>query len=216
MQARVWGTSVALVISLVGGIWAGIVYMDSRTSSISPVIPTPAPSSPDSTPTTPTPIGGPYTGEALAFGDFLFLSVGTCLQDNDFVVDAQGDRRIENAAAELAELGDEVPGAVLLHLGANGGASQSDIDRIMDVLGPDRIVVWSTIQLPDDGRYTFEADTNALITGLPVRYPNVRILSWNALSLTDPTWINADGSITNEGCEAFARFAESVVRGPVA
>lgn len=213
-HARVWGTAIALVIGFVGGVGAGLLYTDARTTGTPPVTPTPTPSTAEEV--TPTPDPTAYTGEALAFGDYLFISVGPCLEDNDFRINAQADRRIEAAAGELQLLGDEVPQAVLLHLGANGGAVQGDLDRIMDVLGPNRIVVWSTIQLPDDGRYTFEAETNELIMDLPNRYPNARILSWNALSSTDPTWINADGSITTAGCEAYANFANSVLRAPIA
>jgi hypothetical protein len=103
---------------------------------------------------------------------------------------------------------------VLIHLGANGGASAQDLDAIMQILGPDRTVVWTTIQIPDDPeRYTFEQDTNAAIAGLAETYPNVKVFSWNAMSPTNPDWLNADGSMTKLGCQAFADFADRVMRG---
>lgn len=110
--------------------------------------------------------------------------------------------------------GDDIPGGVLVHLGANGGATAQDLDAIMQILGPDRTVVWTTIQIPDDPeRYTFEQDTNAAIAGLAESYPNVRVFSWNAMSPTNPDWLNADGSMTKLGCQAFADFADRVMRG---
>jgi hypothetical protein len=214
-MVRILVTVIALAASFTGGLWAGIAYTDSTNAAA----PTPAPTvivdettEPESTP---RPAPTPYTGEVLAFGDFFLLSTAPCLEEKGFEVDAQAGRRVTDAASELSRLGDDIPGAVLLHLGANGGAAPADLERIMSILGPDRIVVWSTIQLPDDDRYTFEDATNAAISALPLTYPNARIVSWNALSLTNPTWLNADGSLTPAGCEAFAGFAETVVRAAI-
>jgi len=216
-MVRILVTVIALAVGFTGGLWSGILYTDSQQSAApapapSPTItPTSAIPSPTPTRTTPT----PYDGEVFAFGDFFFLSTAPCLEAKGFEVDAVSGRRVTDAAAELTRLRPDLPGAVLLHLGANGGAAPADLDRIMEILGPDRIVVWSTIQLPDDDRYTFEAETNAAISALPRKYPNARIVSWNALSLTNPTWVNADGSLTAAGCEAFANFAETVVRAAI-
>lgn len=215
-MVRVLATVVALAVGFTGGLWAGVAYTDSRDAALP--APSPAQTVDDTVTTAPTtsrPAPAPYTGDVLAFGDFFFLSTGPCLEAKGFEVDAQAGRRVTDAASELSRLGDEVPGAVLLHLGANGGVAPADLDRIMTILGPERIVVWSTIQLPDDDRYTFEDATNAAISALPQRYPNARIVSWNALSLTNPTWVNADGSLTAAGCEAFADFAETVVRAAI-
>ena len=216
-MVRILITVIALAVGFTGGLWAGIAYTDSRDAAAPVPSPTPTQTvttqsaSPTPTRTTPT----PYTGDVFAFGDFFFLSTAPCLEAKGFEVDAVSGRRVTDAAAELTRLRPELPGAVLLHLGANGGAAPADLDRIMEILGPDRIVVWSTIQLPDDDRYTFEADTNTAIAALPQKYPNARIVSWNALSLTNPTWVNADGSLTTAGCEAFAGFAETVVRAAI-
>jgi len=215
-MVRILTTVIALAIGFTGGLWAGILYTDSQDSSA--ITPAPSPTVITSTSTSPTPtrtIPTPYTGEVFAFGDFFFLSTAPCLEAKGYEVDAVSGRRVTDAASELARIVDELPGAVLLHLGANAGASPNDLERIMTILGPDRIVVWSTIQLPDDERYTFESDTNAAISALPQKFPNARIVSWNALSLTNPTWVNADGSLTEAGCEAFADFADAVVRAAI-
>ncbi len=214
-MVRVLVTVVALAAGFTGGLWAGIVYTDSRDAALPEPVPTQTVDDPETVTPTSRPAPSPYSGEVLAFGDFFFLSTAPCLEAKGFEVDAQAGRRVTDAASELSRLGDAIPGAVLLHLGANGGAAAADLDRIMAILGPDRVVVWSTIQLPDDDRYTFEDETNAAISALPQKYPNARIVSWNALSLTNPTWVNADGSLTAAGCEAFADFAETVVRAAI-
>ena len=214
-MVRILVTVIALAAGFTGGLWAGIAYTDSRDAAAPSPTPTVTIDDTTAAVTTPRPAPTPYTGEVLAFGDFFLLSTASCLEEKGFEVDAQAGRRVTDAASDLSRLGDEIPGAVLLHLGANGGAAPEDLDRIMSILGPDRIVAWSTIQLPDDDRYTFEDATNAAISTLPLTYPNVRIVSWNALSLTNPTWLNADGSLTAAGCEAFANFANTVMRAAI-
>ena len=211
---RTLGLVVLMLVAFTAGIWTAILMpggplyvaptattpIASETSSSSP--PRPVPSAPSA-----------YTGNVLAFGDYMLVSVQPCLRKLGFEVDAVSDRRIDAAAYDLRAIDDSIPGGVLIHLGANGGASAAELDGIMKVLGPDRIVAWTTIQLPDDPeRYTFEQDTNAAIAGLAETYPNVRIFSWNALSMTNPEWLNADGSMTKAGCKAFASYAEQVMR----
>lgn len=215
-MVRVLTTVVLLSAAFTTGLWSGILYTDARSvaETTGEASPPPLPPSPTNTPSsTATPIG-PYSGEVVAFGDYLFLSVAPCLEAKTFTVDAVADRRAQQAIGELALLSDDLPGAVLLHLGANGGATEAELDQIMAVLGPERLVVWSTIQLPDDEtRYTFEDSTNAAIIAMAQKYPNVRILSWNSLSMTNPDWLNRDGSMTEAGCAAYADFAEGVIRG---
>jgi len=208
------GLVVLMLAAFTAGIWTAILVPTGPLS----VAPTAAPSStlPETTASSPRPIPSAptaFTGQALAFGDYVLVSVEPCLRKLGFDVDAVSDRRVDAAAFDLRAIDDSIPGGVLIHLGANGGASASELDGIMKILGPDRVVVWTTIQLPDDPeRYTFEQDTNAAIAGLAEAYPNVRIFSWNALSLTNPEWLNADGSMTKAGCKAFAAYAEQVMR----
>ena len=214
-MVRTLTTVILLALGFTGGLWSGIAYTNSRDAAA----PTSAPTTPVTT-SAPTPAPArttprPYTGEVFAFGDYFFLSTAPCLEAKGYTVDAGSGRRASDAATELARLVGELPGAVLLHLGANGGATPADLERVMDVLGPDRLVVWSTIQVPDGDRYSFEADTNAAIAALPATYPQARVVSWNALSLTNPTWVNADGSLTVAGCEAFADFADTVIRAAI-
>lgn len=212
----VLAVGVALMAAFAGGVWTAIL-LDGRDLPFSrgpeaPATPTPSVATAEPSPS-PTATWQPHEGPALAFGDFVMVSSRPCLRRLDYDVDGRADRRVSDAVADLRQLGDDIPGGVIVHIGANGGAQPQDLDRLMAVLGPERSVVFSTIQIPDDpDRFTFEEDTNSAIMALPQRYPNVRVLSWNALSLTNPTWINADGSMTEEGCRAFATFADDVLR----
>lgn len=209
------GVAVLLMASFTAGIWLAIARPGpllpwESTTTAAESEPAPTSSSAEPTPTQRT----PYTGEVLAFGDYVLVSAKSCLKKLGYVVDATTDRRVTAAATDLRARGDDIPGGVLVHLGANGGATPQDLDAIMEILGSDRTVVWTTIQIPDDPeRYTFEKDTNAAIAGLAEAYPNVRVFSWNAMSPTNPDWLNADGSMTKLGCKAFADFADRVMRG---
>ena len=209
------GLTVLMLVAFTAGIWVAIVLPGGPLSSPSDtatVAATPSQSAASSAAVRPTP-RPPYTGPVLAFGDFVLVSVKPCLAKLDYEVDAVSDRRVDAAAYDLRSVDDSIPGGVLIHLGANGGATASELDGIMQILGRDRTVVWTTIQLPDDPeRYTFEQETNVAIAGLAERYPNVRIFSWNALSMTNPDWLNADGSMTKAGCKAFAAYADQIMR----
>ena len=212
---RTLGLVVLMLAAFTAGIWIAILVPSGPLS----VSPTESPSAPASSPATSSTAPVPsapaaYDGDVLAFGDYVLVSVQPCLRKLGFEVDAVSDRRVDAAAFDLRAIDDSIPGGVLIHLGANGGATASELDGIMKILGPDRIMAWTTIQLPDDPeRYTFEQETNSAIAGLAETYPNVRIFSWNALSMTNPEWLNADGSMTKAGCKAFASYAEQVMRG---
>jgi len=164
---KVLGIAVLLIASFTAGIWLAIVrpapLLPWEAAPVAaPASSTAAPTSPTPTPTTRT----PYTGDALAFGDYVLVSAKPCLKKLGYDIDATTDRRVTSAVNDLRARGADIPGGVLVHLGANGGATPQDLDAIMDVLGSERTVVWTTIQIPDDPeRYTFEQDTNAAIAG---------------------------------------------------
>lgn len=208
------GIAVLLLASFTAGIWLAVARPGPLLPWESAPVAAESTQSPVATSAAPSPtIRTPYTGEVLAFGDYVLISAKRCLKKLDYEIDATTDRRVTDAVIDLNARGDDIPGGVLIHLGANGGATAQDLDAIMQILGPDRTVVWTTIQIPDDPeRYTFEQDTNAAIAGLAESYPNVRVFSWNAMSPTNPDWLNADGSMTRLGCQAFADFADRVMR----
>ena len=208
------GIAVLLMASFTAGIWLAIARPGPLLPWESAPVAAESSAGAASSSATPTPsVRTPYTGEVLAFGDYVLISAKRCLKKLDYEIDATTERRVTDAAVDLRARGDDIPDGVLIHLGANGGATAADLDAIMQILGPDRTVVWTTIQIPDDPeRYTFEQDTNAAIAGLAENYPNVRVFSWNAMSPTNPDWLNADGSMTKLGCQAFAEFADRVMR----
>lgn len=221
MPAREWLiTAAGLVFCFLAGLGFGLfAQSDAEGATQPPPTPTttPAPSGDDSVRVDapdaaddPT----PYAGEILAYGDSILILAEDCLVDRGITVDSEESRQVEAGHDELLAYGDALPERVLIHLGTNGGADAADYDAIMEILGPDRVVVFATIQLPDDyERYTFEDSTNEQIVALAQRYPNARIFDWHSVSDLNPDWLYDDGFHPNpEGCEAYARLAEGIIR----
>lgn len=163
-----------------------------------------------------SPAPEPYDGDVFAIGDSVLAGAATCLARRGVDVNAQQSRRITDAVAILERKADRLPARIIVHLGTNGGAVATELDAIMAVLGQDRIILWSTIQLPDDpSRYTYEQATNEAIAGLADRYPNVRIFDWQAATKLHPEWLYAEGiHMTPEGCRGYADLVEPQVRAP--
>jgi hypothetical protein len=172
--------------------------------------PSPAPVTP------PSPAPAPYAGDVFAIGDSVLAGAAPCLARRGIDTDAKQSRQIADAAEILDRTGERLPDRVIVHLGTNGGATASELDAVMSLLGPDRVVLFSTIQLPDDlDRYTYERATNDAIAALAVRYDNVRIFDWESVSRLHADWLYAEGiHMTPEGCRGYANLVEPQIRAP--
>jgi hypothetical protein len=169
---------------------------------------------PPSRPTVPARVVLHVTGPGYVIGDSVLLGARSCVAPLHYVVDAKGSRQAPAAAEALAARLATLPSLVVVHMGTNGGMKREWIDRIMRVLGPKRLVVWVTVQLPANGRYSHEAATNATIREVVNRYPNTRVADWNAVSDSHVRqWMWADGiHLQPAGCRAFATLINSVAR----
>ena len=168
------------------------------------------------TPASASPPPRPYTGTVFSIGDSVMMGARSCLEPRGFRVDALGSRQIAAGTSVLSRMKDSLPSRVVVHLGTNGGAYPEDFDRIVRLLGRDRIIVFVTIQLPNNySRYTFEERTNAAIRALPQRHRNVRVFDWNAFSNTRPHLFWSDGfHVRPRGCESYAKKLDKIVRAP--
>ncbi|MEY3732830.1 MAG: hypothetical protein RL347_189 [Actinomycetota bacterium] len=164
----------------------------------------------------PSPAPSPYDGPVFAIGDSVLAGAAACLARRGIDVDAKQSRRASDALAILERKADRLPARVIVHLGTNGGLTEGEADAVMEILGPDRVVMWSTIQLPDDPtRYTYEQATNEVIAALPQRYSNVRIFDWESMTRQQPEWLYAEGiHMTPEGCAGYASLVEPQLRAP--
>jgi hypothetical protein len=170
----------------------------------------------DSMPVSQSQPRSPYDGDVFAIGDSVLAGAAPCLARRGIDVDAKQSRRVTDALAILERKGDRLPSRIIVHLGTNGGVTESEADRVMALLGTDRVVLWSTIQLPDDPtRYTYERSTNDVIAALARRYDTVRIFDWEAISRQQPEWLYAEGiHMTPQGCAGYASLVEPQLRAP--
>ncbi len=73
----------------------------------------------------------------------------------------------------------------------------------MRAAGPERAVYWVTVELPDVERYAYENVVNQRLRAMPGRWPNARVIDWNASVLT--VGLYPDGIHLNPmGCQAYA------------
>ena len=170
------------------------------------------------TPSPADPTYSPYVGEVFAIGDSVLAGAAACLEARGVKANAEQSRQVSAAIDIVARKVDSLPPRVIVHLGTNGGATPGELDAIMTLLGPDRLVLWSTIQLPDDPtRYTYERSTNDAIVALTERYDNALVFDWESVSRQRPEWLYVEGiHMTPEGCEGYAGLVDPQVRAPSA
>ncbi|MFM8239715.1 MAG: hypothetical protein ACKOAW_05300 [Actinomycetota bacterium] len=221
MELRTVGVTIACLLAFLGGMALGWVH--GSTSPTSPVAAATvqAPVEADSEPAVGVTeaagfIGDPYGGKVFALGDSVLAGAQPCLKKLGYSVDARQSRQVDAGIQLLRRKVNKLPARLVIHLGTNGGVTTQQLDTMMAMLGTDRLVVWSTIQLPDDpDRYTYEERTNTAIEDLAGRYANVRILDWNALTEQSSEWIYLEGiHMTAEGCAGYARLVDGIVRAP--
>lgn len=210
---RRWGRVAALVAAslvLVGGVSAWAVSRGygapvaqpsadaspsaspTGTLSVTPIDPTAAPGI---TPAEPMLTAG---ADTLVLGDSLGLTVYPYLADlvpDRYVsYEAEVGRTTAGTAAALRSMGS-IPDMVVLSSGTNdpsGDVLEADATEILDILGPDRCVVWVDVARPDS-QYSPASELNAALDRIAAARDNVRVLQWTELVATHPGWMGGDG-----------------------
>jgi len=155
-----------------------------------------------------------YTGRIFAIGDSVMLGARRCLPPLGITADPLGNRQAYQGAAVLLGMRARLPHVVIVHLGTNAGIDDAGIDTIMKIIGPNRTVVWVTLQLRNDyTRYRYEDSSNLAIRQLLLRFPNARVADWNAYTEVHRGLVGGDGiHLTRPGCAAYAHLIDSVAR----
>ena len=130
--------------------------------------------------------------DVFAVGDSVMLGSARKLTSYGITVDAAKNRQV-NAGAQVldyrmktGELGDNV----VIHLGTNGRTTASTFDKVMKPLANVQRVIVLTVRVPGS---PYSDKNNEIITALPLKYPNVTILDWQALSKGHKDWFASDG-----------------------
>ena len=140
-----------------------------------------------------TPTTVPVTKfDVFAVGDSVMLGSARKLSSYGITVDAAKNRQVSSGAQVLdyrnktGELGDNV----VIHLGTNGRTTAATFDLVMKPLSKVKRVIVLTVRVPGS---PYSDKNNAIITALPLVYPNVTVLDWEALSKGRKDWFASDG-----------------------
>lgn len=188
----------------------------SPTPSASGDSPEPSPSAPTAPPSPQAP-ARPVDMRVYAIGDSVMLGAKACLEKLGYVVNAAGSRRPSAVAEELGLRRTKLPRRVVVHTGTNGGATVTDLENIVQAIGPGHEITFVTVQLPDHSKYSFEARTNAYIKSVAARFPFVHVADWHAWSDEHTGLTYADGiHLPPAGCRAFAYVISSTLHHTLA
>lgn len=144
----------------------------------------------------------------VLLGDGALLGLSSCASSQVSVIPAL---TVESAVRELADRG--VPRRLVVHIGTSQGLTERDARDLIAVLGTQTLVVWSTIQLPDDSRrFAYETETNRVVRSLASEFGHVRLLDWNQLTAQRADLLLEDGFHPSpRGCRVYERAASRLL-----
>jgi hypothetical protein len=141
----------------------------------------------------------------IAIGDTAMLDAEQCLDDRGITVHP---RSVDTPEELLSVVGSSVEdyAAVFIHIGAGSDIVDGQIGLAIESLGSDQRIVWATVQIPDAyaGGFSFEDRMNASIRNVVGRYPEGRVLDWNAATAKHPDWTVDGVRMSPDGCRAYA------------
>jgi len=165
----------------------------ARTSTRAPapastVRPTP------STPADPSTMASPPPSPPiLAFGESVMLQSAQALAHDlgPVRVDAAVGRQIGEGITilEQREESGALARTVIVQLGNNGPFYDGQFDEVMAVLRDVPTVIWINVRVPRE----WEAHNNRIIASGVARYPNARMVDWNAATAGRPDLFWNDG-----------------------
>ena len=151
---------------------------------------TPNPTTEPTPSVTEVPLPGPTI---LAFGESVMLqgAKALALELGPIRVDAAVGRQINDGISILehrAAMG-ALAGVVIVQLGNNGPFYDGQFDEIMAALRDVPTVVWINVRVPRE----WEGHNNRIIASAVPRYPNARMVDWNAATAGRPDLFWKDG-----------------------
>lgn len=162
--------------------------------------------------TRPTALHVSMVGDSVMLGarDDLLAS----LPGDQVTVDAVENRSLLGAVSLVAPEASAMGDVVVLDLGYNDASDpavfRSRIDSMMGALAPVPAVVWFTQRVfrPD------RAPMNQELAAAQQRYPNLRVVDWDAAVAAHPDYVYGDGiHLTTSGRAEFAALAREAVDG---
>jgi hypothetical protein len=144
----------------------------------------------------------------LAVGDSVLYDAAQALAQYGFQINAMVCRTMAQGIVYLESRGQNLPSLVVVALGTNGAVTVGQIDQLLALLGPNRVLAMVT---PHDGNYAY---VPGLIRSASLQHPGrILVLDWDQLSAGRPSWFAPDGIHlgSTAGVEAFARLVASAL-----
>lgn len=128
-----------------------------------------------------------------AIGDSVMVDVSKDIRQvipNTYVSAGVG-RQIWQAPKEIESLKSQgaLADNVVVNLGTNSPMTDSQIDKVIRMIGPKRHIFWVNTHVPTRN---WEASVNATIAKAAKRYPNVEMVDWHDLSKDHQNWFYSD------------------------
>lgn len=147
-----------------------------------------------------------------AVGDSVLLGTQGYLTRNlsPIVVEAKEGRQGSDGFSLLRELRtqDRLADVVFMHLGTNGYLYESGLHDILQELSDRRLVVVMNVHAP---RRWIDGNNRMLRRVIP-RYPNARLVDWNALATAHPEYLGSDGvHLTGRGMHAYVNLVREAL-----
>jgi hypothetical protein len=144
----------------------------------------------------------------LAIGDSVLYDASQALASDGFHVNAMVCRTMAQGIVWLESHADNLPTVVVVALGTNGAVTVGQIDQLLSLLGPNRVLGLVT---PHHGNYAY---VPALFRAAARRFPGrIILLDFDQLSAGHPSWFAPDGIHlgSTAGVDAFARLVASAL-----
>ena len=134
----------------------------------------------------------PEGDEIDVFGDSMVVGSVPALEYYfpGIQIDAESNRRWSDGLTAVEDAGDSLRRAVVLGFGTNAGTDVATVERLLDEIGEDRMVV--IVNLHADRLSRIDSDNEAL-TEIAADRPNVAIADWDAAVAGSPKELQADG-----------------------
>lgn len=124
----------------------------------------------------------------LAVGDSVLYDAAPVLSNYGFRSNAMVCRTMPQGIAWLQQHAGALPGLVVVALGTNGSVTNSQIDQLLGLLGPNRTLALVT---PHHGNYAY---VPGLYRAAAQQYPGrIEVLDWDGISGGHPEWFAPDG-----------------------
>jgi hypothetical protein len=142
----------------------------------------------------------------LAVGDSVLYDAADALSYYGFETNAMVCRTMAQGITWLDEHHRSLPALVVVALGTNGSVTMGQIDQLLTLVGPNRLLAMVT---PHHGDYAY---VPGLIRLAAQQHPGtILLLDWDRLSADHPDWFAPDGIHLGgaAGIDAFARLVAS-------